>query len=160
MAQSLCAPNSTQNVPPENRPGAGQASGTHMMKFPPCFLTDCTNSYSLLFASFLEVIKKYSNFVGVPIYLNGKKVNAIQVCVNMPSNLGLVIVVEWGVCLCRGPSDLFPLKARRDMQTAHIKSLQYNSWSTNTKTNERHVKIHALCSLPTMYPCGKNTRIA
>ena len=26
-----------------------------------------------------EVIKKYSNFVGVPIYLNGKKVNVIQV---------------------------------------------------------------------------------
>ena len=26
-----------------------------------------------------DVIKKYSNFVGVPIYLNGKKTNIIQV---------------------------------------------------------------------------------
>lgn len=26
-----------------------------------------------------DVIKKYSNFVGVPIYLNGKKINVIQV---------------------------------------------------------------------------------
>jgi len=33
-----------------------------------------------LFILFIaDVIKKYSNFVGVPIYLNGKKVNVIQV---------------------------------------------------------------------------------
>ena len=29
--------------------------------------------------SFLEIIKKYSNFVGVPIFLNGSRVNTVQV---------------------------------------------------------------------------------
>ena len=27
----------------------------------------------------LEIIEKYSNFVGVPIYLNGKRVNVVEV---------------------------------------------------------------------------------
>ena len=33
----------------------------------------------LNYGEFVEVIKKYSNFVGVPIYLNGKRANIVQV---------------------------------------------------------------------------------
>ena len=53
------------------------------------------DTYKDLFSFVSEVIKKYSNFVGVPIYLNGKRTNIIQV--------GLVHFMQFyppSVCPC------------------------------------------------------------
>ena len=42
-------------------------------------MTHVTTSYCLV----TEIIKKYSNFVGFPIYLDGTCINTIQVFINL-----------------------------------------------------------------------------
>lgn len=45
----------------------------------------------VLFFIFIEIIKKYSNFVGFPIFLNGVCINTVEVkSYEVSQNIGLI----------------------------------------------------------------------
>ena len=53
--------------------------------------------YDFSFKCILDIIRRYSNFVGFPIYLNGARLNNIEVCFYMSFNCSLDLMYKNGI---------------------------------------------------------------